>query len=123
MLNNIAIVKILKCYHFDFSSKIKVILLVLLCMADALPIALGVHLFSIGPSFTNTFETYKSFSLKLKLCFAFATAELSNFKTGSADFLLIKPRLVLASLTAMPLITSMTNLTFLGATLKFFKCA
>lgn len=110
-------------YYFDFSSKIKVILLVLLCMADALPMALGVHLFSIGPSFTKTFETYKLFSFKLKLCFAFATAELSSFKTGSADFLLINPRLILASLTTMPLITSITSLTFLGETLKFFKCA
>src|SRR5581483_8406841 len=66
----------------------------------------------VGASFANICATYKSSRLTPKFSSAFATADFSNFSTGSPARLLAKRRVSNASLAPIPRTMSITRRTF-----------
>lgn len=109
--------------HKSLLVKIRVTWLDLLRIGEAMPLALGINLFKVGPLSTRTLFTSR-FSLEiLKLCFALATADFKSLKTGLAALFGKLERITSASSADLPRIAPTTNLTFLGDILKYLKCA
>ncbi len=89
--------------------------LVRLRIGVALPRALGIYCFIVGPSSTVICSMNRSsMSLSPLNSAAFATADLSSFCTGIAAFLRAKRKMSMAWLALLPRTVSTTTLTLRG---------
>src|SRR3989344_5178966 len=113
----------IRYWNSHFSDKIIVIWLACLCIRFAMPFERGIKRFKTGPLSTVIFFTKSLSGAALKLFFALETAECKSFAKGCAVFFAVNFNDVSASFADFPRMVFATSLIFLGATLKYLRCA